>query len=62
MSPRQSTGSPTEYEPDQVEGFQPMSEEEVKAMTIRLIANAVVHFPSAINQKAWFLMKAEPGT
>jgi len=47
------------YDPAEVEGFQRMSEDDIKAMAIRWIASAVNEYPKYLSEKVWFLMKAE---
>jgi hypothetical protein len=49
------------YDPAEVDGYRPMSEEDIKAEAIRLIARAVNEYPPLFNNKHWFLMKADGG-
>jgi hypothetical protein len=46
------------YDPKQVEGFESMSEDGIKAMTIRMIAQAIHEYPPIFDSKVWFLMDA----
>lgn len=45
------------YDPGQVEGFRRMSEDDIKAMAIRMLALAVNEYPGHLLTKQWFLLE-----
>lgn len=47
------------FDPAEVEGFHRMSKEDIKAMAIRWIADALHGYPPLFIAKRWFLMRAE---
>lgn len=47
------------FNPAEVDGFQRMSEGDIKAMAIRWIASAVIEYPPLFIAKRWFLMRAK---
>jgi hypothetical protein len=47
------------YDPAEVEGFERLSENDVKSTAIQWIASAINEYPKYFTSKRWFLMKAK---
>jgi hypothetical protein len=48
------------FDPAKVEGFQRMSDEDIKAMTVHTLLKSLSTYPALFYEKAWFLLEA-PG-